>query len=274
MEWISIKNTFYTLLKKIIYNQCFQSNSLQPWGVKHLFECNYWFSHCLTQGTAFVIVTLPHRSHRQGGSITFGTEYMGCSGFCTFCKSFTILRGTDPGLALARMCKFLAKEARLGLTFSGGACWFPQLGRKSSWAALRRDSKIWNVTRAQRRHRLTRSYPLLLTELENQRIPCKNCRTKVKTNSGFGLVLSLPVSHLLPQPHILLLKNGKTAGFVHDGQLTLSDSTRHARYLLPWSLPSFLPIFKVLRQNCRLLYQASPGVQGSRPSGQCQDGSR
>ena len=173
--------------------------------MKHLFECNYWFSHCLTQGTAFVIVTLPHRSHRQGGSITFGTEYMGCSGFCTFCKSFTILRGTDPGLALARMCKFLAKEARLGLTFSGGACWFPQLGRKSSWAALRRDSKIWNVTRAQRRHRLTRSYPLL-TELENQRIPSKKSRTNVKTNSGFGLVLSLPVSHLLPQPHIVTKK--------------------------------------------------------------------
>ena len=174
--------------------------------MKHLFECNYWFSHCLTQGTALVIVTLPHRSHRQGGSITFGTEYMGCSGFCTFCKSFTILRGTDPRLALARMCKFLAKEARLGLTFSGGACWFPQLGRKSSWAALRRDSKIWNVTRAQRRHRLTRSYPLLLTELENQRIPSKKSRTNVKTNSGFGLVLSLAVSHLLPQPHIITEK--------------------------------------------------------------------
>ena len=48
--------------------------------------------------------------------------------------------------------------------------------------------------RAQRcLHRLTRSYPLLLTELENQRIPSKKSRTNVKTNSGFGLVLSLAV---------------------------------------------------------------------------------
>ena len=146
---------------------------------------------------------------------------MGCSGFCTFCKSFTILRGTDPRLALARMCKFLAKEARLGLTFSGGACWFPQLGRKSSWAALRRDSKIWNVTRAQRRHRLTRSYPLLLTELENQRIPWKKSRTNVKKQtldlvSSWAYLLAICYHN-----HILLLKNGKTAGFVHDGQLTV-----------------------------------------------------
>ena len=192
---------------------------------------------------------------------------MGCSGFCTFCKSFTILRGTDPGLALARMCKFLAKEARLGLTFSGGACWFPQLGRKSSWAALRRDSKIWNVTRAQRRHRLTRSYPLLLTELENQRIPWKKSRTNVKKQtldlvSSWAYLLAICYHN-----HTLLLKNGKTAGFVHDGQLTLSDSTRHAKYLLPWSLPSFLPIFKVLRQNCRLLYIYSKQVQVFRGQG-------
>ena len=46
-----------------------------------------------------------------------------------------------------------------------------------------------------------------------------------------------------------------------------SDSTRHAKYLLPLSLPSFLPIFKVLRQNCRLLYIYSKQVQVFRGQG-------